>query len=272
MPMIAANGVSLYYELTGDTGDPLVLVHGSWVDHASWLAVVPGLSRNHRVLSYDRRGHSKSEKAQTQGSFDEDADDLSALLSELGLAPAHVVGNSAGSIVALKLACRQPSALRSLVIHEPPLLNLPGDDPRMTPLLKDGQRRAEAVRRMLEAGDAAGGARAFVETLAFGLGGWERLSSRLRETFISNAGTWLDETNDPTGLTVDFGALERFRRPAMLTYGGKSPPFFRPIVEKVAGVIPGSRLESYPGDGHTPHISNPEEFGRRVNAFTAASG
>lgn len=43
----------------------MVLIHGSWGDHANWQAVVPGLSESFRVLTYDRRGHSKSEKVKT---------------------------------------------------------------------------------------------------------------------------------------------------------------------------------------------------------------
>lgn len=245
----------------------MVLIHGSWGDHENWQGVVPGLSEHYRVLTYDRRGHSKSEKTPTQGSFDEDAVDASALLTKLGLAPAHVVGNSGGAIIALKLACKKPSAFRSLIIHEPPLLNLPTEDPQLARILGDGKRRAEVVQRMLEAGDMAGGARQFVESIAFGPRGWDKLPPRLRETFISHADTWLDEQNDPMGLVVDFEELTQFRKPSLLSYGGKSAPFFRPIVEKVAGAIPGSKLEVYPNDGHTPHISNPDEFVRRVTAF-----
>jgi pimeloyl-ACP methyl ester carboxylesterase len=94
--MVEANGVNLYYELSGDRGDPIIMIHGSWGDHANWQAVVPGLSKNFRVLTYDRRGHSKSQKTTTQGSFDEDAMDAAALLDKLGLGRANVVGIQAG--------------------------------------------------------------------------------------------------------------------------------------------------------------------------------
>jgi pimeloyl-ACP methyl ester carboxylesterase len=85
------------------------------------------------------------------------------------------------------------------------------------------------------------------------------------------ADTWLDEMRDPHGLVVDFVALWPFRKPVLLVYGGKSAPFFKPIVERLLGVIPSSRLEAYPVDGHTPHISNPDEFVRNVTAFAKSS-
>jgi hypothetical protein len=51
MPTTTANGYQLFYELGGTTGDPLVLVHGSWVSHHDWGLVVPGLSETFRVLA-----------------------------------------------------------------------------------------------------------------------------------------------------------------------------------------------------------------------------
>jgi len=265
------NGVNLYYELSGESGDPMVLIHGSWGDHTNWQAVVPGLSKTFRVLTYDRRGHSKSEKVDSQGSFEEDAEDASSLLSTLKLSPAHVVGNSAGAIIGLKLASRQPSIFRSLTIHEPPLLDLQLSDPPAAAMLKEGKSRAEAAAKVLETGDKAGGARQFVETIAFGPGAWDKLHLQLKETFVANADTWLDETKDPQALTIDLEALSRFHKPTLLSYGGKSAPFFKPIVEKLASIIPDSKLESYPNDGHVPHISNPSEFVRRVTAFAQSS-
>jgi pimeloyl-ACP methyl ester carboxylesterase len=57
MPTTSVNGIELYWELNGDSGAPVVLVHGSWGDHNNWASVVPALSRSLRVLTYDRRGH-----------------------------------------------------------------------------------------------------------------------------------------------------------------------------------------------------------------------
>jgi pimeloyl-ACP methyl ester carboxylesterase len=61
MPTANVNGVRIFYELNG-TGDALVLVHGSWVSHHSWDPVAPRLADSFRVLTYDRRGHSESER------------------------------------------------------------------------------------------------------------------------------------------------------------------------------------------------------------------
>ncbi|MDX6760731.1 alpha/beta fold hydrolase [Streptomyces sp. F8] len=77
--------------IEGD-GEPLVLVHGSWTDHHSWNAVLPHLTRAHRVLVYDRRGHSLSERPPGQGTRTQDEDDLAALIEMIG-APVHVAAS-----------------------------------------------------------------------------------------------------------------------------------------------------------------------------------
>ncbi len=216
MPTATANGVRLFYALTGDAGPPLVLVHGSWLDHTAWDFVVPALARRFRDLAYDRRGHGRSERPAAQGSAEEDATDLTGLLEELGLAPAHVVGNSFGASVALRLAIRRPDLVRSVIVHEPPLLDLPLDDPadaRAAGAVKE--QLAGAVAARLAAGDAEGGARENFVAIAAPPGTWEGFPPDLRRTFVDNAPTFLDEIRDPEAYTLDLGALAAFRGPAL---------------------------------------------------------
>jgi pimeloyl-ACP methyl ester carboxylesterase len=267
LPVAEANGVNLYYELTGDHGDPIALIHGSWTDHSNWNLVIAGLSENFRVLTYDRRGHGMSEKTGTQGSGEEDALDTAALLARLDLVPAHIVGNSFGGSIALKLAVTQPHVFRSLMVHEPPLFNLLMSDPSVLPMLTEGRNRREQVIRVLESGDRVGAARLFVETLTFGPGAWERMPAQSRDRMVANADTWLDETRDSTGSSVDLEALAQFRKPALLTYGGRGLQGSKLIIEKLAKAIPDSKTEFDPNGGHTPHVSNPRAFVSRVTAF-----
>src|SRR5262249_43367904 len=160
----------------------------------------------------DRRGHSQSEAGPGQGSFAEDADDLGALIDELGLAPAHVVGNSGGASIALRLAGKRPELFRSLAVHEPPLLGLLEGRAEFAPLLNGFNERIQAVIELLQAGENQAAARRFVETIAFGPGAWDTLPQSIRDTFIRNAPTFLDETRDPEGLTIDLDSLRSFDR------------------------------------------------------------
>jgi pimeloyl-ACP methyl ester carboxylesterase len=166
MSITVVNGVGLYSELRGDSGAGIVLVHGSWVDHHNWDAVVPGLARTSRVLVYDRRGHSRSERLPGPGSVEEDAADLAAIITANGLAPAHVAGNSFGATIALKLTVSRPDLFASLTIHEPPLIGLIGDHPALPAV----QQRVGTVIETLISGDTEAGARLFIETVALGPG------------------------------------------------------------------------------------------------------
>jgi pimeloyl-ACP methyl ester carboxylesterase len=266
MSAARVNGVELYYELNG-SGEPLVLVHGSWGDHHNWDAVVSPLAESFRVLAYDRRGHSASERPARQGSVFEDADDLAGLIDELGLGPAHVAGNSFGAVIALRAATRRPEVFRSLIAHEPPLFPLLAGT-ELEPALGEVQRRIDAVVGLLEGGDHEGAARLFVETIAFGPGAWdEQLTPEMREVCIANAPTFLDEVRDPDALQMDLDALAGFDRPALLTSGTESAPFFGPVVDMVAESLPRSERVTIDGADHVPHISVPGRYVELVRTF-----
>jgi pimeloyl-ACP methyl ester carboxylesterase len=263
------NGAELYCELTG-SGDPLVFVHGSWVDHASWQLVVPDLARSFLVLTYDRRGHSLSERPLGQGSRREDEADLAALVEALDLAPAHVVGNSFGGSIALGLAARRPDLFRSLIVHEAPLMGLVAGDAELRPLMKELQGRFDSVVAQLRAGDIAGGTRRFVEEIALGPGAWEQLPEEVRQRNMNNAPTFLDELQDAEWANLDVSALSSFSSPALLTQGDQSPPWFPKIMSKLAGTIDGAERLTFAGAGHVPQLTHPHEYVRAVVEFVQA--
>lgn len=271
MPSDRINGVELYWELHGDRGDPAVLVHGSWGDHHNWDAVAPALARSLRVATYDRRGHSRSERPPGQGSIDDDVEDLAGLIRRVFRGPAHVIGGSFGAAIALRLAAAHPELIRSLVAHEPPLFGLLDDDPTLQPALAEVRDRIDAVVRVLRAGDNEGGARRFVETIAYGLGAWDELPPATRNAFTYNAPTWLDEMQEPEALAMQLDLLSNFSAPTLLTLGGNSAPFFPLVVKRVAAAIPYARQHVYPNAGHIPHLSHPDEYVHVVNGFIATA-
>jgi pimeloyl-ACP methyl ester carboxylesterase len=66
VPLREVNGVRLLVD-ESDSGDPLVLVHGSWNDGQAWALIEDDLARRFRVVSYDRRGHTGSEDSAEHG-------------------------------------------------------------------------------------------------------------------------------------------------------------------------------------------------------------
>lgn len=267
MPSNKINGVNLYWELTGLKGEPIVLVHGSWGDHHNWDNVITELSKTFRVLTYDRRGHSKSERLNQQGNIEEDVSDLIALIEYLDLSPAHIVGNSGGASVALRTAIRKPVLFKTLVVHEPALFGILEDLPEAKAVLDVVNERIEVVTNLIAQGENEQAAKLFVETIAFGEGAWQQLPVKVKQTFIYNAPTFYDENQDLDSLQLDLSKLNGFTKPVLLTVGSESAPFFPSIVDKLAQALPHAKRITFEGAGHVPHITHPQKYVEVVKDF-----
>lgn len=105
-------GVRIRYVEEG-RGEPVVLVHGYTSDiEGQWIetGVSPALSRHHRVIAFDARGHGKSGKPHDPRAYGpEMARDVVRLLDHLGIAKAHVVGYSMGAHIVAQLLTLHPS-------------------------------------------------------------------------------------------------------------------------------------------------------------------
>ncbi|MCX5192541.1 alpha/beta hydrolase [Streptomyces sp. NBC_00249] len=270
MPLLHTAGPGLFYEVFGE-GDPLVLVHGSWNDHTSWLpAVEADVRASYRVIAYDRRGHGRSGNAPGQGTRRQDEDDLAAVIEELGPGPAHVAGNSFGASVALGLAARRPELVRTVTAHEPPLVTLLAGDPQALAELAPAAASIEAALALLREGEHAAGARLFVEEVAMGPGMWEQLPPQARERFVSNAPTWLDEQSDPHWADLDLDGLARCPAPVLLSGGGLSPAWLGAVLDRLAASLPHARRQTLEGAGHIPHMTHPQQYVAALKRFLRA--
>ncbi|WP_433037077.1 alpha/beta fold hydrolase [Actinomycetospora sp. CA-053990] len=147
MPLISANATAIHYEITGD-GPPLLFVAGAGGDAGYWTATAAELADAFTVVTYDRRGNSRSPSTPGHAtSLAEQADDAAALLRELGLAPAIVVGTSFGAIVTATLVERHPLVVERAVLHEPPLIGV----------LPDGEEIGAQLMSLIGDGMARGG-------------------------------------------------------------------------------------------------------------------
>ncbi|HEX8207413.1 MAG TPA: alpha/beta fold hydrolase [Solirubrobacteraceae bacterium] len=116
MPSVTVDGHDLHYERRG-SGEPLLLVMGMSGTHLSWGdPFLDALARDFDVIAYDHRGIGRSSPVDAQFTLDQLADDAAALLGELDVTSAHVLGVSMGGMVAQHLALRHPERIRTLVI------------------------------------------------------------------------------------------------------------------------------------------------------------
>ncbi len=118
----AADGADIYYERRGD-GPPLLLIVGGGGDAGYYSALASSMADRYTVLTYDRRGNSRSRLrgAPTAVTMAEQSDDAVAVLRACGFSSAAVFGNSGGATIALDLAARHPDCVTVAVAHEPPL-------------------------------------------------------------------------------------------------------------------------------------------------------
>lgn len=270
MPIERINGTPLAYDDTGQ-GDPVVIVHGSWSQLQTWRAVVERLSTTFRVVSYDRRGHGESASQPDAGTVHDDVGDLAALIELLGLAPTHILANSYGSCVALRLAAERPQVVRRLVAHEPPAYRLLEAHPETKPIAEEEWRKLGEVRQRLERGDHLGGAQYFVDHVALGRGAWSGLPPPVQELFVRHAPTFLGELRDPDALGLDVNALQRLPVPVLLTEGDRSPAVFAPILQLLREILPSAQRLTVTGAGHVPHLSHAGEYSAIVNQFLLAT-
>ncbi|SEP73610.1 Lysophospholipase, alpha-beta hydrolase superfamily [Streptomyces sp. yr375] len=129
--MFDVAGTGLYHEV-GGSGPALLMISGAGGDAGYYTAVAEELADAFTVITYDRRGNSRSEGRDGGPPIRlaDQASDARALIDGLAGGRALVFGNSGGAIIGLTLAARHPEVVAGLIAHEPPAVNvLPDDDP-----------------------------------------------------------------------------------------------------------------------------------------------
>jgi 3-oxoadipate enol-lactonase len=114
MPKLRVNNTGIYFEVTGQ-GEPLLFIHGLASSSRSWKKQVPLFSQHYRVITFDIRGHGRSDKHFEPYSIELFASDARELMRTMGIGSAHIVGFSMGGMVAFQLAVDAPELVRSLV-------------------------------------------------------------------------------------------------------------------------------------------------------------
>lgn len=113
----SVNGLRMYYELHGDGGTPLLLLHGGLFDiELQFGALIPSLSAGRRVIATDFQGHGRTNDTDRPLGTADLASDVIGLLEHLGVGNVDVFGFSVGGAVALDLAIRHPGLVRKLIV------------------------------------------------------------------------------------------------------------------------------------------------------------
>ena len=245
MGVARVNGVSLYVEEHG-TGQAILGIHGTGSSAWLWQGAVPELSRRGRLILYDRRGCTRSERPgsyETTGVAQHAADALS-LLDALNARSAVLIGRSYGGEVAVQVAVQEPEAVRALILLEPTM-------PLLTP---ESRAWLETLREQI----AAAGPEAAAELLvraALGDETWSALPVEVREMFLENGPAIAAEVNGQWS-EPDPASLAALAQPVLLVSAADSPPDFRAADDALARLLPQARREVI-GGGHLIDAAHP---------------
>jgi pimeloyl-ACP methyl ester carboxylesterase len=262
MPFAAINGVNLYYELHGDEGDPLVLVHGYTGDITDWRHQIPEFSRTHRLLMMDERGHGRSDAPSDRSAYTipQMSHDVEALVDHVGFDRYHLLGHSMGGGVVQEIALRSPGRLLSLTLQDTaPRFNLDSDpqiaawrDMRFQMAETKGMTAVAAMEPPLPPPPHMPQER-LAETE-------ERLSRMSVDAFI---GAW----NGLAGWEGLGNRAGNIQTPTLIIYGDVDAPMLVQASVKLTQLIPGSTVEVIPETGHSPQWERPALFNAALRRF-----
>lgn len=110
---IEVNGMQMYYEVSGE-GDPLIVLHGAYMNIPTMGAIVQKLAGTHRVYALELQGHGRTTDIDRPITYPDLADDVAAFMDAVGVERADVFGYSMGAAVGLQLAIRHPEKVNRL--------------------------------------------------------------------------------------------------------------------------------------------------------------
>jgi pimeloyl-ACP methyl ester carboxylesterase len=121
---VETEGDEIFYEVRG-RGEPLLMISGGGGDAGFFSFVADILADEHKVITYDRRGNSRSTRRDPQNfEIGQQSRDAVAVLRAVGETAAFVFGNSGGAVIALDMAKTQPQAIKAAIVHEPPVVRV----------------------------------------------------------------------------------------------------------------------------------------------------
>jgi pimeloyl-ACP methyl ester carboxylesterase len=116
MPFLQARDLTVAYDEVGTGPKPVVFIHGHWASKRWWQLVLQRIPRAYRGIAFDLRGCGQTRGFDRGYTMPEQAADLRAFLTGLGLERATLVGHSLGAAIAMQFAVESPQRVDALVL------------------------------------------------------------------------------------------------------------------------------------------------------------
>jgi pimeloyl-ACP methyl ester carboxylesterase len=241
MTKLNRDGVNIYYEVHG-SGPPLLLTHGYSSTSAMWQGQIAALSKQHKLILWDMRGHGQSDYPDDDAAYSEalTVGDMAALLDEAGADSAIVGGLSLGGYMSLAFYRAYPERVRALLIID------------TGPGFKKDEARDGWNKRAHETGER------FEREGLEGL----KLASRERSSVVHRDASGLARAARGMLTQRDAGVIEtlpHIKVPALVVVGADDTPFLA-ASDYMAAKIPGAQKAVIPAAGHAANIDQPQAF------------
>lgn len=258
MGLADVNGQRIHFEDTGGEGPVLAFSHGLLMDGSMWEPQVRALRDRCRCITWDERGHGQTEWDGESFSYWDSAADLLALLRELGVERASLVGMSQGGYLTQRAAVQAPELVESLVfVASQSGLEGPEKQALYGTLLESwerdglGDELAQAVSAIV-LGAGWDGSAAWIEK-------WKAIdTSSLRRT--------LEPLFGRENFSARLGELDR---PALVIWGEQDLAISAEQARTLAEGLPQGSLEVIAGAGHGVNLTHPAQVNRALQAFLA---
>jgi pimeloyl-ACP methyl ester carboxylesterase len=241
MATIDRNGVKIHYEVHGN-GPPLILTHGYSSTSQMWQGQIAALSKHHKLILWDMRGHGRSDYPDDAAAYSEalTVGDMAALLDHVGADKAIVGGLSLGGYMSLAFYRAHPERVAALLIID------------TGPGFKKDEAREAWNKRALDTAER------------FEREGLDVLKSSSRErssvshrdaTGLARAARGMLTQRDARVIEL----LPEIKVPALIVVGAEDTPFLT-ASDYMAAKIPGAKKAVIPAAGHAVNIDQPQAF------------
>ncbi len=254
------NGQRLYYEDSGAGDDVIVFSHGFLMDHSMFADQVGALAGDWRCITWDERGHGRTEMTDEPFSYWDSASDLLGLLDHLGVQRAVLAGMSQGGFLSLRAALTAPDRVRALVLMD----TRPGvEDAAAVPVYD----------QLIDAWMAPDGPpREVLDTVAAiilgagweGTPHWQQRWSALPKPALRQAYTTLTSREDDVS-----PRLAELTMPALVIHGAEDLAIGVDVAREFAAALPNAELVVVDGAGHAANLTHPAIVNAAIESFLA---
>lgn len=261
---VTRDGVRFFVrELGVRSGTPVLFLSGLGFASWCWDEAMEALASEWHTITFDNRGAGRSDKPPGPYRIEQMADDAAAVLDALGVAAAHVVGNSMGGYIALTLAIRHAARVRSLV-----LVNTSHGGDGAVGLPEETMEAWRAAARLPPRESAE-----LSTSFCFPEGWPEANAERYRViidrllAFPTPHEAWLAQFNACLRYFVPGIDVSGITQQALVVHGTHDRMIPYPNGARLAAALPHGKLHTFAGLGHVPYLERPDDFHAVLRAF-----